>query len=225
MGPNNKQHSYNLQNHSLSSSITEKDLGITIDKDLTFKEHIHASVSKANRMLGLIRSTFTNLTPEILLPLYKCLVRPHLEYASPVWSPHFAYLIKQLERVQRRATKLVKSIKDLTYEERLKVLRLPTLSYRRRRADLLELYKITHKLTYYTKLTDALKPALSSSTRGHPYKLQVLRTNGLRQHFFSTRTIPIWNSLAAAIVNSNTINNFKSALAKDSHELSIMFTQ
>ena len=70
------------------------------------------------------------------------MIRPHLEYCSCIWSPHLKYNIDAIERVQRRATKIVPSLKNLTYTQRLERLNLETLEYRRRRADLLETYRI-----------------------------------------------------------------------------------
>ena len=74
--------------------------------------------------------------------LYKTLVRPHLEFASTVWSPHHKYNIDATERVQWRATKMLATLQDLSYRQRLEKLKLKTLEYRRRRADLLETYQI-----------------------------------------------------------------------------------
>ena len=116
--------------HKLDVADTEKDLGVHIDSKLTFSYHIQQKVNKANKMLGYIRHTFKHIDTEAFLLLYKSLVRPHLEYASTVWSPHLKYLKDSIERVQRRATKLVPSIRHLTYTERLQKLDLETLEYR-----------------------------------------------------------------------------------------------
>ena len=78
----------------------------------------------------------------MFLDLYKTLVRPHLEYAAPIWTPLYEKDSIMLENVQRRATRLVKALSGLTYQERLLELGLPSLEYRRLRADVIEVYKI-----------------------------------------------------------------------------------
>ena len=101
---------------------SEKDLGVTFDQKLKFTDHINNKVNKANRNVGLIFRTFTFMNKEMFLNLYKSIVRPHLEYASTVWSSMFKKDKILIENVQRRATRLVKSIKHLPYEDRLKTL-------------------------------------------------------------------------------------------------------
>ena len=92
--------------------------------------------------MGFIRRTYTYLDEETFLLLYKGLVRPHLEYANQVWAPHLRKDITALENVQRRATRQIPGFKELSYQERLSRLKLPTLSYRRVRGDMIEMYKI-----------------------------------------------------------------------------------
>lgn len=83
---------------------------------------------------------------EMFLSLFKSIVRPHVEYRSNVWyTTHKKYAIA-IENVQRRATKLVKSIKDLCYQDRLKFLGLPSLEYRRIRSDMVKVYKILNQI-------------------------------------------------------------------------------
>lgn len=78
--------------------------------------------------------------------LYKALVRPHLEYGQVIWHPHLRRHINMIEAVQQRATKQVPALKDLSYEDRLRRLKLPTLAYRRHRGDMIETYKTLHNL-------------------------------------------------------------------------------
>ena len=82
------------------------------------------------------------MSERMFVMLFKALVRPHLEYASPVWTPHLLKDIRELEAVQRRATKQVPSLRNKTYMERPRILNIPTLQHRRRRGDVIEAYKI-----------------------------------------------------------------------------------
>ena len=111
---------YYLDDHILNHTSNEKDLGVTIDVDLNFTLHIQDKINKANSIMSLIRRSFTYLDTEMFKLLYKAIVRPHLEYAIQVWRPVLLKDITQLENVQRRATKLIPSIKHPSYENRLK---------------------------------------------------------------------------------------------------------
>ena len=113
-----------------------------IDHELSFDKHISEKVNKANSMFVLLRRTY--LDAESFVPLYKTLVRTHLEFASSVyiWHPYTIYNIDMIENVQRRATKQLPGFKELSYSERLKKLKLLTFSFRRVRGDMIELYKI-----------------------------------------------------------------------------------
>ncbi len=98
----------NMQTVNIEQVQEEKDLGVLFQSDLKFSKHINNCVNKANSILGLVKRSFTYMDTEMFLPLYKTLVRPHLEYATAVWSPYFQKDILLLENVQRRATKQVK---------------------------------------------------------------------------------------------------------------------
>ena len=119
---------------TLEKVTNEKDLGVTIHCKLNFRDHIVQKVNLANRNLGIIFRTFTYIDSVIFLNLYKSLVRPHLEYATQIWSPLYKKDNITIENVQRRATRLVKSVKHLPYPKRLKKIGLPTLEYRRQSA-------------------------------------------------------------------------------------------
>ena len=112
-------------------------LGIQMDESLKFEKQISNVVQKANGVLASIRRTFKYINFPVL---YKSLVRPHLEYCDYIWSPYMVKDIKLIESVQRGATKIVPTLPLLPYEERLKLLDLPTLKYRRRRGDMIIVY-------------------------------------------------------------------------------------
>ena len=214
LGKNNPNYDYTMTKDKLvlDNSDAERDLGVVIDSALSFSNHINEIVSKANRILGLIKRNFKYLDENSFLNLYKTLVRPILEYASPVWNPHQMKYIKLIEGVQRRGTKLLSSIQALDYPKRLEKLKLPTLQFRRLRTDLIQVYKIMSG-------KDNINPekmfvlSRNTRTRGHKFKIekQGFRTN-LRQYFFSNRIINQWNSLPANVVESPNIASFKTGL-------------
>ena len=96
-----------------------KDLGITIDSQLNFKEHIYGKIKLAFSMLAIINRNFFNLDKETFKLLYKSLIRSHIEYCHSVWNPYSIGIISDLERVQKRATKMEKNCRKLSYSDRL----------------------------------------------------------------------------------------------------------
>ena len=207
----------NNQEIELEKVESEKDLGVIIDQNLTFRAHITSKVNIANKNLGIIFRTFTYIDQEMFLNLYKSIVRPHLEYATPVWSPFYKKDKIIIENVQRRATKLVSSCKDLSYPERLRTLGLPTLEYRRERADLIQVYKILHDIDSVDK-GKLFTTAQYRATRGHSYKLHKERSRlNLRAGTFSNRVINAWNKLPENVVNAPSLNAFKSSLNRHWH--------
>jgi len=119
----------------------EKDLGVIISEDLKWEKQCSSAVSKANRILWMIKRNFLDISKETVLLLYKSPVRPHPEYCCQVWSPHYSKNIKLLEGVQHRATKLINGMDNLHYEERLRRSGLMTLETRTVRGDLIEVFK------------------------------------------------------------------------------------
>ena len=142
LGSYDQRHNGYKMGEQLEEVSSEKDIGVVIDNKLGFSEHLAEKVNKANRIVGLIRRTFVALDEEIFRCLYVAMVRPHLEYANQIWAPFLIKDLEAVENVQRRASKLVPTLKNLTYEERLRKLGLPTLAYRRARGDMIETYKI-----------------------------------------------------------------------------------
>ena len=147
------EYRYELLGRTLEKVSEEKDIGVTIDDQLSFDKHISDKVKKANSMFALLRRIFKHLDEKSFIPLYKTLVRTHLDYASSVWFPHKAKHIEMIEGVQRRATKQIPGLSDLSYEQRLRKLKLPTLKYRRHRGDMIEIYKIVKENMITKRLT------------------------------------------------------------------------
>ena len=120
-------------------------MGVTFDEHLHFNTHIKEIIHKANNVLGTIKQTFNSRDADVIRLLYTTLVQPILDYSSIIWNPHQMGVIRELENVQRRATKLIPSLQNLTYSERLQNLNLPSLSYCRNRMDLIMTYKILNE--------------------------------------------------------------------------------
>ena len=140
IGHGNVSKEYFMGSTILGASVKEKDLGFTISADMTISEQCGLASAKGNQILGLIRRTITYMDTTLIIPLYKAIVRPHLEYCIQAWRPYHKKDIDKLERVQRRATKLIPEL--LCYERRLLECRLTTIETRRLRGDLIEVLKI-----------------------------------------------------------------------------------
>ena len=100
----------------IKSSMCEKDLGVYINNTLSSANHVDEVCLKASRVLAVIKRAFSYMDTDMFIVLYKSLVRPILEYASPTWSPFLKKDIEKLEKIQRRATKLVPTVSHLSYE-------------------------------------------------------------------------------------------------------------
>ena len=170
----------------IEQTTCEKDLGVFIDSELKFQYHIAESIKKANQKLGIIKRNFSHLDKDSFLCLYKSLVRPHLEYCSCVWSVLFKKDAISIENTQRRATKLVHHIQNLPYSDRLRYLGLPSLEYRRIRADVIQLYKIVNNIDRTER--QLFDISAIQRTRGNSLKInkQHCRLN-IRQQSFTQR--------------------------------------
>ena len=162
---------YTLRGHKLEVVQSEMDIGVVIDCDLSFDIHLAVRVNKATRLVNIIRRSFMYLDKESFLCLYKSIVRPHLEYANQVWAPRLQRQIDSEENVHRTATKLIPGFDNLEYKERLKKLKLPTLTYRRLKDDLIEIFKIISQKYDPGVCEGFIDLREDSMTRGHSLKI------------------------------------------------------
>lgn len=202
---------YCLGDDTLDHVFSEKDLGITIDSELTFEDHIMNQIKKANSIVGLIKRSFEYLTPQLFKQLFTSFVRPHLEYGQVIWSPKLRKHANIIENVQRRATKIVPACINLSYEARLEQIGIPTLEYRRKVGDMIEIFKHLHlydKQSIPKRLNHRARP-----TRKHDFELERNFGNdgfrGVQTNFFYFRSIKDWNDLTPEVVNSKSVLAFR----------------
>ena len=123
--------------------------------------------------------------------------------------------IDNLERVQRRATKIIKGLKNMEYPDRLRILGLDSLQFRRRRNDVLQVFRLFRKIDNI-EVGKFFVVNDNGRTRGHSFKLTKLRAEtNQRLHSFSHRVINDWNNLNQTTVDCKTLNSFKNALSKE----------
>ena len=214
IGKNNPKYNYYMNGRILEKVDIQNDLGVLMDSELEFHHQTSSAIKKANQILGLIKKTFAAKTEENVTLLYKTFVRPILEYGNVIWGPLYKGDHKLVEAVQRRATKLIPGISTFTYEARLRRLNLPLLHHKRRRGDMITVFKIMSGRLNIQK-NRFFEMQLNTNTRGHSLKIfkQHARTF-VKQQSFASRIINDWNMLPSHVVEATNVDAFKNALAK-----------
>lgn len=212
LGRKNERHKYRMGDTWLDSSTCERDLGVLVDDKLNMSQQCDVAAKKANAILGCINRSIVSRSKEVLIPLYSALVRPHLEYCVQFWAPQFRKDIDKLECVQRRATKMVKGMETVPYEQRLKELGLFSLEKRRLRGDMIAMFKYL-KGCHREEGASLFAAALETRTRSNGFKLQERRFHlNIRRHFLTVRAVRQWNALPRRVVESPSLAVFKQRL-------------
>ena len=164
---------YNINGVVVSPSNLVKDLGALTDNKFKFHNHSSVVASKANHMLAIISKSFQYIWMVLFFLIYTshlfdlhCIIK----YGTTIWGPYYVLDQQLIERIQRRAMKLIHGLHDQPYVDRLAMLHLPSLQYRRLRRDLILLYRIYHN-NLGINFTDYFTTSHVTFTRGHSCKL------------------------------------------------------
>ena len=200
----------------LQSVSSYRYLGVLISSDLSWSNHIKDITSKARKQVGLLyRRFYKHASPATLRTLYVALIRPHLEYAVPVWDSHLGKDIDALESVQRFATKICTKCWSMHYQVRLDRLHLDTLRGRRLYIKQCHLYKLLHGLSIFPNCPITSSHSQPYHTRfKHNLSLHVpsTHTNAYHYSFFcdAPRT---WNLLPHSVTSLPSLNQFKRSVS------------
>ena len=198
-----------LGNTVLTQVDSVKYLGITLTTDLSWSLHISNINAKTRKLLGLLYRRFYFCSAPALLTLYTSFIRPHLEYASPVWDPYLRKDINLLHSTQAFALRVVTKDWSCSSENLHRSLNLPTLSVRRHVAKLSHLYKIVHKIEDFRSPPLTFKTLRYKTRNSHSLTLSSISSHSA-QFFFSffPHTISLWNTLNFETVNLS-LDSFK----------------
>ena len=189
-----------------------KYLGVLLKSNLSWSDHIAMVCSKARKLLGLLyRQFYNHATPSTIKQLYLSLIRPHLEYAAPLWDPHLQKDVDALEGVQKFAMKLITRKWDQGYAQLMQIVDLPSLQDRRLHLKLQHMFRIIHGLCDFPSIFHESTSYCERRARSHLLHQPFARTNAFFYSFVPSGAAA-WNHLTEEQVTASSLQTFKRLL-------------
>lgn len=221
IGLHNPRYKYYMRGQQLGVVEEEKDIGVIIHNSLKPHKQCQKAATTATAVLRTIEKNFHYRDRNVFMKLYKQYVRPHLEFATPVWSPWASADIAALERVQEKATKMVTGLTAKTYVDRCRELGLDSLEKRRKNQDMVHTFKVLHETdpagtgSIFERFAD--RGTACTRMTADPLNIRPKRARlEIRRNFFSLRVIDDWNKLKPETKSKKSIEAFKSDIQNQS---------
>ena len=193
---------------TLEKTTDERDIGVTVSQNLKAQQCPKATQT-ASTVLGQIMRAFHYRDGQVFINLYKQYVRPDLEFSVAAWAPWTQENCEILERVQKRAVKVVSGLKGQSYEERLRELELASLSDRRGEIDMVQTYKLLNESDSEIELRRADTRRATQAAAGRDNLLKERAGHEFRNRFFTVRVIDEWNNLPDSVKEASKAAVFK----------------
>ena len=204
-----------MNGQPLATTEEESDIGVRVAASLKPTAQCRKAAKTAQTVLSQLTRAFHYRDRHVFVKLYKTYVRPHLEFASPAWSPWSVADKTCLEAVQRRAVAMVSGLNGTTYEEKLNELGLTTLEERRHQQDMVQAHKILtgqDRTDVNGLFSMAADGARATRAAAEPLTMRIpVNRLEVRKHFFSQRVPSDWNKIPAEIRGVQNRHAFKRA--------------
>ena len=212
-GTKNPHHDYYIAGSKINSEDVTHDLGVHVSVNCETSSHVEKIAKKAHGVLSQIHRATVVRDSQTFVRMYSTFVRPILESSAPAWNPHLRGDIVELEKVQKRAFRMISDMGNLSYEGKLKKLNVQSLESRRTRGDMIDTYKYLNG--FYdidpNRLFTFVRDRHNKDTRSYSHNCLVPeKTNlNIRKYFYTNRITSTWNSLPSDVKAATSVNNFK----------------
>ena len=207
---------YASNNTPIYSSEVVRDLGLFIDNKLNWNKHISTIVQKSKQLCGWICSVFYSRESDVMLTLFRSLIRTRLEYCCEIWNPHLLKDIRRIEQVQRSFTVKINGMREIDYWSRLEKLKIRSLQRRREKQIILHVWKILNNVypnSINLEFKETQRPKAIRAILNPLPRIRG-RTLTLYESSFIINSVKLWRILPPKLTYIDDLNKFKLELDK-----------